>query len=179
MAKEINIKFLGAAGTVTGSKYLIEAGEKRILVDCGLFQGLKKFRLLNREPFPISPGSVDAVLLTHGHLDHCGYLPALVKNGFAGSIHCTAPTMEISRIVLEDSAKIGEEDAKRANEQGFSKHHPAKPLYDLKDVERTLPLFVNHPLDSWTELSEHISFRFRYNGHILGATFIELKIHNV
>ncbi len=172
----INMQFLGAAGTVTGSKYYIQTPRKNILVDCGLFQGLKQLRETNWNPLPIDVTKVDVVLLTHGHLDHTGYLPRLVKDGFAGKIWGTAPTMEITKIILQDSAKIQEEDAKRANAEGFSKHHPALPLYDMKDVDKTLPLFESKPLDTWIEISEDIHCRYQYNGHIIGATFIELKI---
>lgn len=175
-SEEIDIQFLGAAGTVTGSKYLVKAKGKNILVDCGLFQGLKELRVLNWQPLPIDAGLIDMVLLTHGHLDHTGYLPRLVKDGFDGKIIATGPTVEIAKIILEDSARIQEEDADRANAEGFSKHDPALPLYDLKDVEKTLPHFIIKPLDKWIELAEGIACRFRYNGHILGATFIELKV---
>lgn len=176
MINNINIQFLGAAGTVTGSKYLIQTTDKNILVDCGMFQGLKELRLLNWEPFPFNVSTIDIVLLTHGHLDHTGYLPRIINAGFTGSIWGTAPTLEIAKIILEDSAKIQEEDAARANAKGYSKHKPAQPLYDLKDVEKTLPHFNPQPLDKWIEISEGISCRFKYNSHIIGATFIELKI---
>jgi len=176
MKNNIKIQFLGAVETVTGSKYLIQANDKNILVDCGMFQGLKKLRLLNWEPLPFNVSTIDIVLLTHGHLDHTGYLPRLVKAGFSGPIWGTAPTLEIAKIILEDSAKIQEEDAARANAKGYSKHKPAQPLYDLKDVEKTLPHFTPQPLDKWIEISEGISCRFKYNSHIIGATFIELKI---
>lgn len=176
--KNIKIQFLGAAGTVTGSKYLIQTHGKNILVDCGLFQGLKKLRLLNWNHFPVNPTKIDIVLLTHGHLDHTGYLPRLVNAGFSGPIWGTSPTLEITKIILEDSAKIQEEDAERANTKGYSKHKPALPLYDLKDVGKTLPHFSPQPLDQWISISENISCRFRYNSHIIGATFIELKIGN-
>ncbi|MFY9308266.1 MAG: MBL fold metallo-hydrolase [Bacteroidia bacterium] len=176
MKNKIKIQFLGAVETVTGSKYLIQANDKNILVDCGMFQGLKKLRLLNWEPLPFNVSTIDIVLLTHGHLDHTGYLPRLVKSGFAGPIWGTVPTLEIAKIILEDSAKIQEEDAARANAKGYSKHKPAQPLYDLKDVEKTLPHFNPQPLDKWIEISEGISCRFKYNSHIIGATFIELKI---
>jgi len=172
----ITIQFLGAAGTVTGSKYLIMTDEKKFLVDCGLFQGLKKLRLLNWEHLPVNPESIDVVLLTHGHLDHTGYLPRLVKDGFKGAICGTIPTLDVAKVILKDSAKIQEEDAERANKKGYSKHKPAKPLYDMDDVEKTLPHFSPQPLDEWIKLSENISFRYRYNGHIIGATFIEVKI---
>lgn len=174
----MKIHFLGAAGTVTGSKYLIETKDKNILVDCGLFQGLKELRLLNWNNLPFNAAKIDMVLLTHGHLDHVGYLPRLVNEGFTGDIWGTAPTLEIAKIILEDSARIQEEDAERANAKGFSKHKPAKPLYNTKDVEKTLPLFRPQPLDKWIEIDKEISCRFKYNSHIIGATFIELKIQN-
>ncbi len=175
---KISVQFLGAAGTVTGSKYLLKVSGKNILIDCGLFQGLKQLRLLNWDVLPINSSEIDAVLLTHGHLDHCGYLPRLVKSGFNKKILATEPTLEITKVILQDSARIQEEDAERANQEHFSKHKPAKPLYDSKDVEKTIPHFSPQPLDKWIELFENISVRFRYNGHIIGATFIELKIEN-
>lgn len=169
------VQFLGAAGTVTGSKYLIEFPDKKLLVDCGLFQGLKELRLLNWESLPFDVSSLDGVLLTHGHLDHVGYLPLLVKQGFTGPIYATAPTIEIARLILLDSAKIQEEDAERANLHGYSKHHPAKPLYTTEEAEQVFQLFQPELPDQWISFDEQISFRFRYNGHILGSTFIELK----
>ena len=174
----MKIHFLGAVGTVTGSKYLIETQDKNILVDCGLFQGLKELRLLNWENIPFNVKKIDMVLLTHGHLDHVGYLPRLVSEGFSGEIWGTEPTLEIAKIILEDSARIQEEDAERANAEGFSKHKPAKPLYDTKDVKKTLPLFRLQQLDKWIEIDKEIFCRFKYNSHIIGATFIELKIKN-
>lgn len=173
---DIKIQFLGAAGTVTGSKYFIQTEGASILVDCGLFQGLKELRALNWNNLPINTAEIDIVLLTHGHLDHTGYLPKLVKEGFSGQIWGTAPTLEIAKIILEDSARIQEEDTERANAEGFSKHNPAKPLYNTTDVEKTLPLFYPQQLDKWIEIGKEIYCRFRYNGHIIGATFIELKI---
>jgi metallo-beta-lactamase family protein len=172
----MKLHFLGAAGTVTGSKYLIETTDKNILVDCGLFQGLKELRLLNWSGLSFGAAKIDIVLITHGHLDHVGYLPRLVKDGFTGQILGTAPTLEVAKIILEDSARIQEEDADRANERGFSKHKPALPLYDTTDVKKTLPLFYPQPLDEWIKIGNEIFCRFRYNGHIIGATFIELKI---
>jgi metallo-beta-lactamase family protein len=172
----IQIQVLGAAGTVTGSKYLIRTSEKTILVDCGMFQGLKNLRLLNWEPFTVNPATVDLVLLTHGHLDHTGYLPRLVQGGFSGPIYGSAPTLEVAKIILEDSAKIQEEDADRAREKKYSKHKKPKPLYGMTDVKATLPLFAPQLLDTWIALSTHIACRFRYNSHIIGATFIELQI---
>lgn len=174
MNDNIQIHFLGAAGTVTGSKYLIEVLGKKIMVDCGLFQGLKKLRNLNWDTFPVNVSEIDAVLLTHAHLDHTGYLPRLVKSGFKGKIYGTAPTLDIAEIILRDSAKIQEEEAAHANKYEYSKHKPAKPLYNLKDVDRTLSRFEEVQLDQWLPFFEGIKVRYQYNGHILGATFIEM-----
>lgn len=174
---KISIHFLGAAGTVTGSKYLIDTGERKIMIDCGLFQGLKKLRLLNWEYLPVNVEEIDTVLLTHGHMDHTGYLPRLVNMGFNNPIRGTAPTLDIAKIILRDSAKIQEEEAERANKEGYSKHSPAKPLYDLKDAEKAITQFVPVPEGEWLELYEGIRVRFQYNGHIIGATFIELDIN--
>lgn len=172
----IKIQFLGASGTVTGSKFLITAFSKKILIDCGLFQGLKELRQLNWQPLAVSAKTIDIVLLTHAHLDHTGYLPLLVKHGFEGTINGTSPTIQIAEIILKDSAKIQEEDAIRANKFRYSKHKPALPLYGLPEVENTLPLFQKQLLNEWIDINEHIRYRFRYNGHIIGATFIELQV---
>ena len=172
----VKINFLGAANVVTGSKFLIETSEKNILIDCGMFQGLKELRELNWVNLPVDVNAIDMVLLTHGHLDHVGYLPRLVKQGFSGKIIGTSPTMAIAEIILRDSAKIHQEYANRANEEKFSKHDPALPFYTLHDVENTICLFHPESIDKWHSLSENISYRFQYNGHILGATFIELDI---
>src|SRR3954452_1903811 len=134
----MHLTFLGAAGTVTGSKHLLEVDGRRILVDCGLFQGLKELRLRNWEPLPVSPASIDAVILTHAHLDHCGYLPRLVAGGFKGRIFCTPGTKELCSLVLPDAAHIQEEDARDANRHGYSKHSPAVPLYTSADAARAL-----------------------------------------
>ena len=173
----IKIHFLGAAGTVTGSKYLLDTGDRKILVDCGLFQGLKELRLKNWEYPPVNVNDIDVILLTHGHMDHTGYLPRLVKQGFKGPIYGTYPTLDIAKIILNDSAKIQEQEAQRANKEGYSKHSPAEPLYDLKDVEQTIPHFKAIPQSRWIPLFDGIKARFQYNGHILGATFIELDVH--
>ncbi len=178
MEMNLTIQFFGAASTVTGSKYLLELSGEKILIDCGLFQGLKELRLLNWQPLPFDASSLDAIILTHGHLDHVGYLPLLVKQGFKGKIHATGPTIEIAKLILMDSAKIQEEDAKRANRYGYSKHLPAKPLYTLQEAEAVFPLFQSEQMDQWIKISDLFTFRFRYNGHILGATFIELKAAN-
>lgn len=170
----MEIKFLGAAGTVTGSKFLLEAEGKKILIDCGLFQGLKHLRELNWLDFSIPAKEVDCVILTHGHLDHIGYLPRLVKQGFAGPVYCTEPTADLAEIVLKDSAKIQEEEAEQANTFGYSKHSPALPLYEQKDVENTLPLLHPSIENEFIIPGDKIRFRFRGNAHIPGAAFVEM-----
>jgi len=177
MSKHVNIHFLGAAGTVTGSKFLLEFPDKKVLVDCGLFQGIKKLRELNWQQLPINAEEIDLVLLTHGHLDHSGFLPRLVNTGFKGEIWGTAPTLDIAEIILRDSAKIQEEDAERANKDGFTKHKPAKPLYNLLDAEKSIQKFKPKKLNEWIDINEEIRLRFRYAGHILGATFIEIDAY--
>lgn len=172
----MNIHFLGASGTVTGSKFLVELSEKNILIDCGMFQGIKKIRELNWQQLPVNASDIDLVLITHGHLDHTGFLPRLVNMGFNGEIWGTAPTLDIAEIILRDSAKIQEEDAERANKEGFTKHKPAKPLYNSSDVDNTVSRFSVKSEGEWIQANDQIKVRFRYNGHILGATFIELDI---
>ena len=171
------ITFLGAAGVVTGSKFLIETSEKNILIDCGMFQGLKELRELNWNDLPIDVNAIDVVLLTHGHLDHVGYLPRLRKQGFTGKIIGTAPTLAIAEIILKDSAKIHEEEAEKANKEKYTKHHPALPFYTIDDAEKTIKQFETELENTWITLSEHISYRFQYNGHIIGATFIDIDIN--
>ncbi len=134
----MKISFLGATGTVTGSKYLVEIGSKHILIDCGLFQGFKQLRLRNWKPLPFPAREIDAVVLTHAHIDHSGYLPLLVRQGFAGRVYCTHATRELLRIVLPDSARLQEEEAAFANRRGYSKHHPALPLYTQQDAVTAL-----------------------------------------
>lgn len=159
--------FGGAAG-VTGSKHLLEAGGKRVLIDCGMFQGEKPGRLRNWEPPPFDPRDIDAVMLTHGHLDHCGYLPRLVKAGFRGPIYATRAGREVARVIMMDSARLQEEDAEQANRDGWSKHHPALPLYDTGDVERALHRFRSVSYGQPIRLGE-LEIRFFHAGHILGA----------
>ncbi|KJS04393.1 MAG: metallo-beta-lactamase [Flavobacteriales bacterium BRH_c54] len=173
----ITIHFLGAAGTVTGSKYLIDTGDRKIMIDCGLFQGLKELRLKNWDYLPVNVAEIDTVLLTHGHMDHTGYLPRLVKMGFKGSILATQPTLAIAKIILLDSAKIQEEYAEQANKEGFTKHNPAEPLYTIQDAERAINHFKYLPEGEWITLYPEIKVCFQYNGHIIGATFIELDVH--
>lgn len=174
----MKVKFIGAAGTVTGSKTLIESNGVRILIDCGLFQGIKPLRELNWEPLPVLPSSIDFVLLTHGHLDHCGWLPRLVDQGFKGKIYCTSPTKDIAKLILLDSAKIQEEEANLANKGKFSKHEIAQPLYNVAQAERVFPLFrvikINEPIPLDAE-SEAI---YTNAGHILGACSIALTLEN-
>jgi metallo-beta-lactamase family protein len=173
---EIKIHFLGAAGTVTGSKFLVETPEQNLLVDCGMFQGLKELRECNWRDLQFDASKIHTVLLTHGHLDHTGYLPRIIKQGFRGQIIGTSPTLAITEIILKDSAKIHEEEAQTAIKEGYSKHNPAKPFYTIEEAEETLKYFKAVERDHWHRLDEGIQLRFRYNGHIIGATFIELDI---
>ena len=172
----MKIKFIGGAGTVTGSKTLVESNGLRILVDCGQFQGVKTLRELNWQPLPILPSTIDCVLLTHGHLDHCGWLPILVNQGFTGKIYCTSPTKEITKLILLDSAKIQEEEANRANEGHYSKHEIAQPLYDVKQAEAVFPLFRVIKTNEPVPLDAEISAVFTNAGHIIGACSIELNL---
>jgi len=174
----MKIKFLGGAGTVTGSKTLVESNGVRILIDCGQFQGIKPLRELNWEPLPVLPNSIDFVLLTHGHLDHCGWLPRLVNQGFDGKIYCTSPTKDIAKLILLDSAKIQEEEAERANKEHFSKHEKAEPLYDLTQAEQVFPLFRVIKPSEEVRLDAEITATFRNAGHIIGACSIELRLEN-
>ena len=174
---QVDIQILGAAKTVTGSKYYLQVGDICLLIDCGVFQGLKTLREENWDDLPIDVTALDMVLLTHGHLDHVGYLPRLFEQGFRGKILGTAPTLAIAKIILEDSAKIHEEDAKRANEEGYSKHHPAKPYYTLKTAQQCMTLFSPVQDQEWIQFQEYLSIRFNAVGHILGACFIEIDIN--
>lgn len=174
---KLNIQFLGGAGTVTGSKTLVEFNGKRILIDCGLFQGLKKLRKLNWKELEFDAKSIDAIILTHGHLDHCGYIPVLVKNGFTGSIHCTQPTMELTEIILKDSAKIQEEDAERANRHAYSKRKNCQPLYTIEDAEKSIDFIKPHNYDQWIIINSEFKFQLLNAGHILGSAMIELKVN--
>jgi metallo-beta-lactamase family protein len=174
-----SISFWGATGTVTGSKYLIDAGPRlddRLLVDCGMFQGLKELRLRNWSGLPESPQSIGSVVLTHAHIDHSGYLPRIVRGGFAGPIHGSRSTTRLLEYLLPDSAHLQEEEAAYANRKGYSKHKPAQPLYTSADAARTLTQLRDHPMHEWFAVSENLSARYRYAGHILGAAHVELKI---
>ena len=165
----MKLQFLGGTGTVTGSKYLVQSGNARVLVDCGLFQGLKQLRLRNWAELPFDPASLAAVVLTHAHLDHSGYLPLLVKSGFRGPIHCTPATYELCRLLLTDSGHLQEEDAEYANRHGFSKHKPALPLYTEEDAEKCLRFFQPVGIDREFELATGWRAQLQPAGHILGA----------
>lgn len=171
----MQIKFLGATNTVTGSKYLVTSGSVRILVDCGLFQGYKQLRLRNWERFPIEPSELDAVVLTHAHLDHSGYLPLLVRDGFKGKIHCSEATYDLCKILLPDSGRLLEEEAAYANRHGFSKHHPALPLYTEADAVHSLKLFSPARFGKRFELGGALSAELAPGGHILGAAIVMLR----
>lgn len=171
----MDLQFIGAAGTVTGSKYLLRAQGQQILVDCGLFQGLKELRLRNWAPLPFKASEIKSVLLTHAHIDHSGCIPLLVKNGFKGKIYCSQGTMELCKILLPDSGYLQEEDANFANRHGFSKHTPALPLYTLQEAEDSLLYF--HPIDFDVpqSLAPDLSFTLFPAGHILGASMVQVK----
>jgi metallo-beta-lactamase family protein len=168
------ISFLGGAGTVTGSKFLVENTNHRILVDCGLFQGFKSLRLRNWAPLPIDPRHIDAVVLTHAHLDHTGYLPLLVKHGFAGPILCSESTAALCAILLPDAGHLQEKDAEYANRHGFSKHKPALPLYTQQDAERALDRLKPISFHGAVRLPGAASVILRRAGHILGAASVQL-----
>lgn len=170
------LTFLGAAGTVTGSKYLLEAASERLMIDCGLFQGEKELRLRNWNPLPIPPSSINWLVLTHAHLDHVGYIPRLVKDGYHGPIYATPATVELARLTLPDSGHLQEEDAAYANKTQSSKHSPALPLYTLEDATKSLESFSPIDESKPLELSSRYSLRFFKAGHILGARSIEVTV---
>jgi len=188
-----SLTFLGAAGTVTGSKHLLEVGGRRVLVDCGLFQGLKELRLRNWEPLPMEPSKIDAVVLTHAHLDHCGYLPRLVASGFRGRVFCTPGTKELCSLVLPDSARLQEEDAREANRHGYTKHSPALPLYTSVDAARALdrlqPVGYDRPIplvegptrvgpvsDPRAGTGTVPTVEFINAGHLLGSAYARIRV---
>lgn len=169
----MEIQFLGATKTVTGSKYLLKA-DKKVLVDCGLFQGLKELRLRNWSNLPVDPATIDAVVLTHAHLDHSGYLPLLVKNGFRGKIYGTHLTVDLCKVLLLDSGHLQEEETRRANKYGYSKHKPALPLYTKADAEAVFPMFQMVPFHKDFNIGD-LNFCFNRAGHILGAATLMVK----
>jgi metallo-beta-lactamase family protein len=170
------ITFLGAAGTVTGSRHLVDTGGSRVLLDCGLFQGLKDLRERNWKGPPVEPGSLDAVVMSHAHIDHSGYLPALVKHGYAGPIYCTPATADLLAIMLRDSAYLQEEHAEDANRHRYSRHAPALPLYTVADAEKTLGLLEARPYDTPFAASKDVRVTYRPAGHILGSATVSLEL---
>lgn len=170
-----SIRFLGAAGTVTGSRFLLQCGNTKVLVDCGMFQGLKELRLKNWADFPVEPESIDAVVLTHAHLDHCGYLPRIVKLGFRGAVFSTKYTADLAEVILRDSARIQTEDAAYAQKKKFSRHDPALALYEEDDVEQTMKLFKPQAFNTRIQVAEQTFVTFIPSGHILGAAYLEVE----
>jgi metallo-beta-lactamase family protein len=171
----MKLKFLGATGTVTGSKYLLTSGATQVLVDCGLFQGHKELRLRNRAPLPVPAAQLDAVVLTHAHLDHSGYLPLLVKDGFRGKIFCSEATYDLCKILLPDSGHLQEEEANYANRHGFSKHAPALPLYSEADAVRALEYFAPVAFDTPFAIAGELRGELTLAGHILGAAMVTIR----
>ncbi|HWL35530.1 MAG TPA: MBL fold metallo-hydrolase [Frankiaceae bacterium] len=170
------LRFLGGAGTVTGSKFLVQAGGSRVLVDAGLFQGLRALRDRNRAKLPVPPDEIDAVVVSHAHLDHSGYLPALVRGGFRGPVFATAHTIELMRIILADSARLLAEEADYANRKGYGKHRPAVPLYTERDVEVALSRTVALPTGELAEIAPNVDVVLRRAGHILGSASVRLDL---
>ena len=171
----MQLTFLGATGTVTGSKYLVSTGDKKILVDCGLFQGYKQLRRRNWAPLPVLAGDIDAVVLTHAHLDHTGYLPLLVKKGFRGQAYCSEATRDLCGLLLPDSGYLQEEEAAYANRRGYSKHRPALPLYTAAEAERSLSCLKPVALKRDIALPGDVTLRLHPAGHLLGASLVELR----
>lgn len=172
----VDLTFLGAADTVTGSRFLVESRRSKVLVDCGLFQGYKVLRSRNRNPLPVDPATIDAVVLTHAHLDHSGYIPLLVKNGFSGRVFCTKGTRALCGLLLPDSGYLLEADARYANRHGFSKHNPALPLYTREDALRSLETLAPRPFGERIDVTGDCTIEFRYAGHILGAATIDMDV---
>jgi metallo-beta-lactamase family protein len=170
------LQFLGATGTVTGSRFLVRTSRATVLVDAGLFQGTKRERLANWEPFPVDPSTIDAVAITHAHIDHSGWLPALARDGFGGPVYATAATCDLCRILLPDAAHLQEEQARFANERGFSKHRPALPLYTSDDAQAAIDLLYAVEFDVGIEIADGVVARFTPAGHILGSASVHLTI---
>lgn len=168
----LELKFLGAAGTVTGSKYLLTCNGVKVLIDCGLFQGLKTLRVKNWDELEVKASEIHAVILTHAHIDHSGYIPRLIKNGFRGKIYCTAATKDLCRILLPDAGYLMEEEAEYRNRTKRTKHSPALPLFTLKEAEASLKSFEGVAFNEPMNIDSHISFEFFYAGHILGAASV-------
>lgn len=172
----VKVKFLGAAQTVTGSKYLLQIDEFTLLIDCGLFQGIKEYRLRNWDNFPVDVTTIDAIVLTHAHIDHSGYLPRLVKQGFKGPIYCTEATEGLLEIMLLDAAKLQEEEAEYANKKGFSKHSPPQPLFTTENAEQVLTMLKSTSYDSSITISKNIKATFKNAGHILGSAIVNMQL---
>ncbi|KNY06673.1 mRNA 3'-end processing factor [Achromobacter piechaudii] len=175
MSKNLRLHFLGAAGTVTGSRHLLDADGRLVLLDCGLFQGVKPLRLRNWASFPVSPSRIEAVVLSHAHLDHSGYLPKLVREGFHGPIYCSEATLDLTRLLLLDSAHLQEADADYLNRHGISKHQPALPLYTVADAQRAIAALRPIAFDTPTDLPAGLRFQLTRAGHILGAAIVQLS----
>ena len=173
---DIKIKFLGAAQTVTGSKYLLELDQTKILIDAGLFQGLKELRLRNWDKFPINPKEIDLILLTHAHIDHVGYLPRLIREGYTGKIICTGATADLTKIMLKDAAKLQEEEALFAFKRGYSKHSKPEPLFTTEDAEQVITQLESRGMNKSIDILSNVSVRFLNTGHILGSSIIEMTI---
>ena len=173
-----SLTFLGAAGTVTGSKHLIDTGTHRVLVDCGLFQGPKELRQRNWQPLPVAASAIDAIILTHAHLDHCGYIPRLVAEGFTGRVFCTAATRDLCTLVLPDAAHIQEEDARDANRYHYSKHNPALPLYTTQDAERALTQLQPVSYNTSVTVVSGLDVEFINAGHLLGSAYARVRLAN-
>jgi metallo-beta-lactamase family protein len=173
---DVNVKFLGGTGTVTGSRYLMNIGGFKLLFDCGLFQGLKELRLRNWEPFPIEATEIDAIVISHAHIDHTGYLPKLVKEGYLGPIYCTKPTADLMELMLLDSAKLQEEEAEFARKKGYSKHTNPEPLYRAVDAQNVFPLIRKYHYGERIQLSERIEIMFHDAGHLLGSAITEVFV---
>lgn len=173
---DVRVKFLGANRTVTGSKHLLDIDNFRLMVDCGMFQGMKMLRLRNWEAFPVDPAGIDALVLTHAHIDHTGYLPRLVKDGFSGPVYCTAATADLLELLLRDSAKLQMEEAEYNRRKGSSVHSNPEPLYTEKDVERVLPLIRVIDFEASEEIRPGVKIRIKPAGHILGAGMVEVLL---
>jgi metallo-beta-lactamase family protein len=173
---DVTISFLGATDTVTGSRTLISSKQSKILVDCGLFQGIKSIQRKNWEPFPIAANQIDAVVLTHAHLDHCGYLPLLVKQGFKKEINGTRYTNDIAKVILRDSAHLQMEDAKYAAKKGYSSHKDPRALYNLADAEKAIDHLRERPFREKIQIAPDAYVTFYPSGHILGSSFVEVEV---
>ena len=173
---DVQVRFLGAAGSVTGSRYLVKVGEFQFLFDCGLFQGLKELRLRNWDKFPMDPRFIQAVVLSHAHIDHCGYLPKLVKEGFKGPNNCTKATAELLEIMLMDSAKLQEEETDYAKHKGYSKHDNPEPLYTQEDAKQVFHLVKHLGYKQRIKLNPRVEINFHDVGHLLGSAITEVFI---